>query len=213
MATAGGNLSPAQIAGYAQAAGFAGGEIAVATAIAMAESGGNPRAHNSNAATGDNSYGLWQINMLGKLEAPRRLAFGITSNEQLFDPMTNAKAAKHVRMTQGWTAWSVYGGQAFRSALPEATRAANAPVPPGDAQFTKNPLTDILDPAAQLERLIDKFLKWIQAQFLRVAMFVGGAFLMWIGVQIFVASKIAPKALDVFTAVKGSAAKAGRLAK
>lgn len=213
MATVSGSLSPAQIAGYAQAAGFTGGEIAIATAIAMAESDGNPNAHNNNAATGDDSYGLWQINMLGSLAAPRRLAFGITSNEQLFDPMTNAKAARHVRMTQGWTAWSVYNGAAFRNALPAATVAANAPtVPSGDTSGFGNPL-DALNPAKQLQAIIDKLLEWIKEQFLRVSMFIGGGFLVFLGVQIFVASKVAPKALDVLTSVKGAATKAGRLAK
>lgn len=211
--TASGALTPPQIAGYAKAAGFTGGDIAIATAIAMAESDGNPRAHNTNASTGDNSYGLWQINMLGRLEAPRKIAFGITSNEQLFDPLTNAKAAKHVRMTQGWTAWSVYGGTKFRNALPIATQAANAPVmPSGDAQGFNNPF-DALNPAAQLQAIIDRVLKWIQEQFLRVAMFLGGVFLAWLGVQIFVASKVAPRALDVISSVKGTAARAAKVAK
>jgi len=74
----------------------AGGNPAVApvaAAIAIAESGGNPNAHNGNSGTGDDSYGLWQINMLGSMGPARRNQFGIRSNTQLFDPLTNAKAA------------------------------------------------------------------------------------------------------------------------
>ena len=33
------------------------------TAIALRESAGDPNAFNGDAATGDRSYGLWQINM------------------------------------------------------------------------------------------------------------------------------------------------------
>lgn len=74
--------------------------------IAFAESGGDPNAHNNKPP--DDSYGLWQINMLGKLGAPRRKLFGITDNKQLFDPATNAKAAKKIYDSQGLNAWTTY---------------------------------------------------------------------------------------------------------
>ena len=37
------------------------------TAIAMAESSGDSAALNNNPNTGDLSYGLWQINMIGDM--------------------------------------------------------------------------------------------------------------------------------------------------
>lgn len=214
MATTASMLSAAQIAGYAKAAGFMGGDVVIATAVAMSESGGDARAHNPNAATGDDSYGLWQINMLGHLGPARRAVFGITRNEELFDPAVNARAAKHIRNTQGWTAWSDYRNGKYQRHMAEATAGANNPATPAasNASTFGNPL-DLLNPAAQLQAMIDKMLKWVQDQSLRVAMFIGGVFLAWLGVQIFVSSKIAPKALEVFTSVKGAAAKAGRLAK
>ncbi len=43
--------------------------------------------------TGDLSYGIFQINMIGDLGAARREMLGIQSNEELLDPLTNAKAA------------------------------------------------------------------------------------------------------------------------
>ena len=46
-------------------AGFTPEEAAIAAAISMAESSGNPGAYNPDASTCDKSYGLWQINMLG----------------------------------------------------------------------------------------------------------------------------------------------------
>jgi hypothetical protein len=81
----------------------------IAAAIAMAESGGNPRAHNTNAGTGDNSYGLWQINMLGDLGPERRKKYGLTSNDQLFDPATNARVMKGESGSgTNWTPWTTY---------------------------------------------------------------------------------------------------------
>ncbi len=41
------------------------------TAIALRESGGDPSAHNGNAATNDNSYGLFQENIIGALARNR----------------------------------------------------------------------------------------------------------------------------------------------
>ena len=117
-------LSPLQVAQHAYNAGWrTPGDLAIATAIAGAESNYNPRAHNPTPP--DNSYGLWQINMLGAMGPARRRQFGITSNEQLFDPAINAKAAFMVFKQQGWRAWSVYKNGMYRKYLPAATEAAN----------------------------------------------------------------------------------------
>jgi hypothetical protein len=101
-------LSRAEITKYASDAGFTGTTLNTMVAIAYAESGGNPKSHNTNAGTGDNSYGLWQINMIGSLGPSRRKAFGISSNDQLFDPATNAKAARTIFNSQGLGAWTTY---------------------------------------------------------------------------------------------------------
>lgn len=114
---ASGTLSDAQLAEFARQGGFSASEIPTAVAIAKAESGANPRAHNGNASTGDNSYGLWQINMIGSMGPNRRKAFGITTNEQLFDPATNARAAHQVYKEQGWDAWSVYKSGSYKSQM------------------------------------------------------------------------------------------------
>jgi hypothetical protein len=63
-------------------------------AIALRESGGNPDAHNPNPP--DDSYGLWQINMLGALGTARLQEFGLATKEQLYDPATNAAAAYRI---------------------------------------------------------------------------------------------------------------------
>ena len=81
--------SPAQLVQFARNAGFQGNDANIMAAISMAESGGNPLAHNPNASTGDNSYGLTQVNMLGTLGPARLKQFGLKSNDQLFDPNIN----------------------------------------------------------------------------------------------------------------------------
>lgn len=73
--------------------GFEGNGLKVAWAIAKKESNGRPLAHNNNSNTGDNSYGIFQINMIGQLGLDRKEKFGIEKNSELFDPVTNAKAA------------------------------------------------------------------------------------------------------------------------
>lgn len=89
------------------AVGFKGKALKVAWAVTKKESGGRPVAHNDNVSTGDNSYGLFQINMIGDLGAARRDKFGLDTNAQLFDPVTNAKIAFH--MTGGGKDWGSWG--------------------------------------------------------------------------------------------------------
>jgi len=88
----------------------------IMTQIAWGESGWNTRAHNPNRSTGDNSYGLWQVNMIETYGAARRKQFGIASNEELFDARTNARAAHTIWKGQGFRAWTIYSSGRYRSA-------------------------------------------------------------------------------------------------
>ena len=100
--------------GWLQAVGFKGDALRTAWAIGMRESGGNPKAYNGNAGTGDKSYGLFQINMINSLGPARRKQYGLKSNEELFDPLVNAKVA--YKMSKGgkdFGAWAV-GPNAYR---------------------------------------------------------------------------------------------------
>jgi hypothetical protein len=92
-------------------------------AVALGESGGRPGAHNNNRSTGDNSYGLWQINMIDALGPERARTIGIKDYNQLKDPNVNARAMKQVLASQGLNAWSVYRNRAHLQYLPEARRA------------------------------------------------------------------------------------------
>jgi hypothetical protein len=92
-------------------------------AIALGESGGRPGAHNPNRSTGDNSYGLWQINMIDELGPERASALGIKDYNQLKDPNVNARAMKMILNSQGLNAWSVHRNRLHLQYLPEARRA------------------------------------------------------------------------------------------
>ena len=93
----------AAVAKLAAAQGLTGDALAKMVAISKRESQWNPNAHNP--VPPDNSYGLWQINMLG-MEADRHRQFGITNNAQLFQPEVNAKAMGILYGQSGFQPWS-----------------------------------------------------------------------------------------------------------
>jgi hypothetical protein len=118
-------LSPERIARHAHDAGFRGQDLTIAVAVALAESSGDPRAHN--ATPPDDSYGLWQINMLGAMGPARRREFGLASNRELFDPAENARAANKISGDgRSWTPWSTYTNGAYKRHLDEARRGVEA---------------------------------------------------------------------------------------
>ena len=121
----GGQLTMEQLVGLAKGAGFNDSEAVTMAAIAMAESGGNSNAKNFKPP--DKSYGLWQINMIGNLGPARMQEFGLQREDQLFDPLTNAKAAYAIRKSQGLSAWTVYKTGKYKNHLVAAQKAKNAP--------------------------------------------------------------------------------------
>ena len=92
--------------------GFEGKSLKIAVGVVMKESTGRPYAHNQNSNTGDNSYGLFQINMIGSLGPARREQFGLENNEDLFNPLTNAAIA--YKMSDGGKNWGPWGGVSDR---------------------------------------------------------------------------------------------------
>lgn len=135
---------------YLQKAGFKGEALRQAWAIANRESGGRANAYNGNAGTGDKSYGMFQINMLGNLGPARLRQYGLKRNEDLFDPNTNARVA--YQMSKGGTdfgAWAI-GPNAYKGAPPTAFGAykkyydqwdparGGSGMPPGGSQTAPN---------------------------------------------------------------------------
>jgi hypothetical protein len=101
-------LSDYQLKELLAAVGFEGKALRTAWAIAKTESSGRPLAYNGNRNTGDSSYGIFQINMLGNLGVARKEKFNLRSNVLLFDPVINAEITYY--MTKGGTDWSAWKG-------------------------------------------------------------------------------------------------------
>jgi len=97
--------------------GFRGKNLREAWAIAMRESGGNPGTRY--VAIRDDSFGIFQINMIGSLESVRNAKFrkyvpGYKSKNDLFDPAVNIRVASF--MSQGGDDWSNWVSPTFGKA-------------------------------------------------------------------------------------------------
>ena len=101
-------LSDIELKELLSAVGFEGKALRTAWAIAKRESSGRPLAYNGNRNTGDSSYGIFQINMLGNLGVARKEKFDLRSNVLLFDPVINAEITYY--MTKGGIDWSAWKG-------------------------------------------------------------------------------------------------------
>ena len=97
-----------ELAKMLSAVGFEGRALKVAWAVVKKESNGRPLAFNGNVKTGDNSYGIFQINMIGGLGVARRDKFDLDSNKDLFNPVVNAQIAFHMSNEgSDWSSWGV----------------------------------------------------------------------------------------------------------
>ena len=99
-------LTKTELVDLLHAVGFKGEALRHAWAIVMKESRGNPLSHNGNRDTGDNSFGLFQINMVDSLGQDRRDKFSLEYNAQLLNPVVNAKIAYHMsNQGENWRSW------------------------------------------------------------------------------------------------------------
>jgi cell wall-associated NlpC family hydrolase len=137
-------LSPAQIAGYAQAAGVAGPDLTTAVAVALAESGGNTWAID-NDTNGSQDQGLWQINTVhasqfpGMTRDPGTGSRATVGSSSIFDPASNAKAMYLVSSGgSSWTPWSTYTSGAYRQHLGAAQNGAANPTISPDSGTTNS---------------------------------------------------------------------------
>lgn len=126
--------SPLSIYQYALNAGFSGGDLITAVAIALAESGvggivGNADAYNpeilarGGTPEGQGSYGLWQIYLRDHPEF---------SGENLFDPQVNANAAFSIYRAAGnsflpWATFKSLSQENIDTAASVASSTAGQP--------------------------------------------------------------------------------------
>lgn len=116
-----GKLTAKELSEVLTLAGFKGKAHKTAWAIAMRESSGRPTAYNGNSRTGDKSYGIFQINMIGDLGPARRAKYKLSTNAELFNPVKSAKVA--FLMSKGgrdFGAWGI-GPNAYRAGAGEST--------------------------------------------------------------------------------------------
>ena len=170
----------------AKAQGLTPENARLAGAVGWVESSGDATAHNTNAATGDDSYGYWQINMLGAMGPERRKQFGISNNNELFDPQTNARAMAILSKN----------GTDFASDWPNTLPKAQERVKthliqtegggPDQGQSTIGKITDALNPVDEIKAFVDlgnKTARWVSnaENWVRVGYVVGGAAMVLVG--------------------------------
>jgi hypothetical protein len=127
----------------------AGGPIGAApqaAAIATAESRGNPTAYNATQASGDQSFGLWQINTAPGAHTQWKGQVTAQDNTSIFNPLQNAKDALALYSGTGgftgpWAAEFVAGSPAaarYQAALAQApdptSTAVSSAVPAAQPQ-------------------------------------------------------------------------------
>lgn len=185
-------LTDAQVAGYAKGAGFSGGDVPICVAVCHAESGCRTDVVNSNNADGTRDYGLMQINSVHS----QLLASGNWQN-----PDDNMRMAYSVFQSQGWHAWTTYNSGAYKPFL-GAGLAASGAAPLTSTPGTAQPVGIVSGTEGALSGIAD-FARTITDPhtYLRVAIFLAGLFLLFVGLIGFTrvkqGAKLAAKAAEV----------------
>lgn len=113
-------LTAAQIAALARQAGFRGGDLTTAVAVALAESGGRADAVGDvtlQTGTWGPSIGLLQIRSLRE----QRGSGGLRDELANRDPLTNLRHGLQLARTErGWRHWSTVLHGSYRRFLPQA---------------------------------------------------------------------------------------------
>lgn len=119
-------ISAQKCAQYAHEAGFATSNLVLPVAIAIAESALNTRARYA-PGTGEDSRGLWQINIGGRLWPARRISMHLSSPDDLYDPATNARCAHQLYTGRGnFNDWATYLHKTYEKHLGTARAGAQA---------------------------------------------------------------------------------------
>ena len=109
--------------------GFPPEDAKIMAAIALAESKGDAQIDTVASGTDPNkenefSLGLWQINVIKEYQAERFPLFNIKSPQELYNPLTNAKAAfilyDRRKPEERFNDWSTYTDGSYKDFLPKA---------------------------------------------------------------------------------------------
>lgn len=203
-------VSDETIAAAASGAGFPPDKVAMAVAVALAESGGDATALNTSNTNGTRDHGLWQINSIHKAD----LASGDWRN-----PADNARMAFNVYRRAGnsfapWVAWKNGRHLPFMArAQAAASKVTNGAVGDnGDGLFTNLPtglpdfgLGELKDGLKKAIDVVTDRDTWVRAGMLAL-----GALVLIVGVFALVwsfggraSAKAAVTAINPLSKVKG----------
>jgi Lysozyme like domain len=124
-------LTALQVARWARTQSWPHNDVVTAVAISFAENGRHDARANFRPGTGEDSLGLWQINIGGPLWRDRQAlaragGWILSLREQLFDPHRNVEiAAAIARRAGGFGDWSTYLDHAYEKHLSEANIAVH----------------------------------------------------------------------------------------
>ena len=134
--------------------GFKGENAAIAAAIAMAESKGDPTIDTVKSGLDPQkkrefSIGLWQINMRGRIGEDRRRKFNLKDDAELYDPTTNAQVAYKISGGSNFGAWSTYSKSPYKYKiyLPAALEALQKL---STSSFTRSQQPPMVRPRTQM---------------------------------------------------------------
>lgn len=214
-----------QSQGYtlAKNAGLSDARAKVAAAVMMAESGGN--ASQVTNDSDDLSYGLWQINMKGDMGPTRRALYGLSKNEDLLDPATNAKVMSAIsHQGANWSAWGAYTNNSYKKFLSSNVSLVDLPIPgPGGTivngllGFLPNAVPgvstslDALDTVTKIGGAVTNTAKWVSnpKNWLRVVYVIGGGILVYAAIE----TLILPYSTKAVSKVMGVVGPGGKVSK
>lgn len=167
-------LSTAQLTVVAAKAGWTGSDLAVAIAVALAESGGNPNARNAGSSW--DSRGLWQIN-IAKNAHPEY------ASQNMYDPQANANAAHAIWAKDGWGPWQAHNNGKYLLYMPLATAAAGSI---GVGASAEPAVMGSVDAILQIAQEPIRLMKWLAepGTQTRIAKVVVGGGLVMLGLYI-----------------------------
>lgn len=193
-------ISQSQGFTLAKNAGLSDERARIAAAVMMAESGGDERQVTDDSD--DLSYGLWQINMKGNMGPTRRALYGLSKNEDLLDPATNARVMSAIsNQGRNWNAWGAYTNGSYKKFLGTNVKLVDLPIPgPGgvivngligglgflpDAIPGVGTSLDVIDTVTKVGGAVVKTASWVSnpKNWLRVAYVIGGGLLIYAGIQ------------------------------
>lgn len=142
-------LGPGEIAQLAFNAGFRGDSLAIAVAVSLAESGGNPSAFGDvglQDSTWGPSVGLWQIRSINK---QRGTGQGRDQNTNT-DAQTNATNAFAISGAgANFGPWSTYKNGAYKKYLTVARQVASGIKGAGNVNYADSMSSSTLPPGQQ----------------------------------------------------------------